>query len=453
MGMDAYEEVDVAVVGGGFAGAMVAANWLARGAGPGRLALIERRMPPGRGVAYGTAEASHLLNIPASEMSAWPEDPGHFVRWLEGRGQAGAYQPRGLYGEYVEAALAEAAERASAGRGCLAIADEAIGCLPEGDRHRLRLRSGRLLLARQVVVAIGQFAPAPLRVASAVADRPWFVEDPWSQAAAAPLPGGAALLVGTGLTAIDVAVTLLDVAGAARVTMVSRRAQLPAAQYEGPAYADWLAVEQAPVRVSRLWRLVRSEVRQAAAAGVDWRAVVDATKPHVAALWARLPLVERRRFLRHARSHWEAARNRLPPPTAARVAALAAEGRLQVVAGRLSGLEETASGPRATVVRRGGEAEGLAVARVVNCTGPDAVYKRINHPLVLDLIGTGLARTDPLALGLDVAPDGRLKDEDGFATRPIYTLGWPRQGQLWEATTVPSLREQARAIALALLES
>jgi uncharacterized NAD(P)/FAD-binding protein YdhS len=298
-----------------------------------------------------------------------------------------------------------------------------------------------------VVLAIGQFPPAPLRVA---ADAACYVDDPWSPAALAPLASGEqAVLVGTGLTAVDVAVAMLEASPAGRVHLVSRRAQLPAAQREGAGYPDWLDPATAPVRVSQLLRLIRGEVRSAGDA--DWRAVVDALKPHVSVLWARLPLVERRRFLRHARSYWEAHRNRLPPPTAEKVARWRAEGRLVIHAGRL---REVADGPAGTeaviALRAGGEWRG-PVARVVNCTGPDTQYRQINHPLVLDLIGTGLARPDPLGLGLDVAPDGRLKDEDGMAERPLYTLGWPRQGQLWDATTVPSLREQAREVADAVL--
>ncbi|MNT07174.1 hypothetical protein D3C72_1418680 [compost metagenome] len=122
-----------------------------------------------------------------------------------------------------------------------------------------------------------------------------------------------------------------------------------------------------------------------------------------------------------------------------------------VHAGRLKALADDGTGAIATVGARALGEASWHVDRVVNCTGPDTQYRQINHPLVLDLIGTGLARPDPLGLGLDVAPDGRLKDEDGLAQAPLYTLGWPRQGQLWEATTVPSLREQALDVARRVL--
>jgi uncharacterized NAD(P)/FAD-binding protein YdhS len=443
-------DVDVAVVGGGFSGAMVAAQLLRRAGGPLRVALIERRPPPGRGVAYSTLVASHLLNIPAAEMSAWSGEPDNFARWVQSRGvqalaeaEGATYVPRGVYGAYVGEQLAAAVAGAPGDRRLVAVEAEAVGLLPADGRFRLRLASGPIVTAGAVVLAIGQFPPAPLRVAAEAA---CYVDDPWSPAAQAPLAAGEeAVLVGTGLTAVDVAVALLEAAPSGRVHMVSRRAQLPAGQREGGPYPDWLDPATAPRRVSELLGLIRREVRSAA--GTDWRAVVDALKPHVSTLWAGLPLVERRRFLRHARSYWEAHRNRLPPPTAEKVARWREEGRLVIHAGRL---REVADGEAVIALRAGGEWRG-AVARVVNCTGPDTQYRQINHPLVLDLIGTGLARPDPLGLGLDVAPDGRLKDEDGLAERPLFTLGWPRQGQLWDATTVPSLREQAREVAGSVL--
>lgn len=458
--MDALESVDVAVVGGGFSGTMVAANLL-REPGPAlRVALVESRPRAGRGVAYGTPVTSHRLNIPAAEMSAWCGDESNFTRWLQSRGEVApgdhsgvrTYAPRGLYGAYVEDRLREAVTHARPDRRLIRLEDTAVGMLPAGGGFRLRLGSGRTFQARQVVFAIGQFPPAPLRVASGLEARPWYVDDPWSAAAITPLrPGAEALLVGTGLTAVDVAVAILEESPGARVHLVSRRAQLPAPQRETPPYRDWFDPASAPLTVSALARLVRREIAAAEAEGVSWRAVVDALKPHVPGLWARLPLVERRRFLRHARSYWEAHRNRLPPPTAARVAAWLDSGRLVIHAGRLKALEDEGAGASVTVAARAGGEARWHVDRVVNCTGPDTQYRQINHPLVLDLIGTGLARPDPLGLGLDVAPDGRLKDEDGLAEQPLYTLGWPRQGQLWEATTVPSLREQALDVARRVL--
>jgi uncharacterized NAD(P)/FAD-binding protein YdhS len=141
----------------------------------------------------------------------------------------------------------------------------------------------------------------------------------------------------------------------------------------------------------------------------------------------------------------------LPPPTAARLEALRQAGRICIYAGRLRALEASpAGGAEATLATRDGS-RVLHVDRVVNSTGPDTQFRQVNHPIVMDVIGAGLGRPDPLGLGFDVAPDGRLKDEDGLPTPGLYTLGWPRQGQLLEATTVPSLSMQAQDLAIRLL--
>lgn len=419
---------DVAIVGGGFAGALLAYHL----DDTARVALVERTPPPGRGVAYGSHDPLHLLNVPAGEMSALSDDPGHFVRWLRARGVAaepGDFIARGLYGEYMGELVA--------GRATV-VADEAVGLLPEGGGFRLRLASGEVLQARQVVLAVGGGRPAPLRVADGLG--PSYVADPWSPEAVAPV-SGAVLLVGAGLTAVDVAIALAERTDARRIELVSRRARLPAAQRLVPPYRDWLDPATATPRISWLMHRLRAEI----ATGADWRAVVDALRPHVPALWQRLPLVERRRFLRHARSAWEAHRNRLPPPSAERLEALEAAGRLGVHAARLARLEPMPDGLRATLVSSGGETT-LDVARVINCTGPDLGYRRMAPRVIQDALGTGLARLDPLGLGLDVGPDFRLYDEDGYPTSGLYALGAPAKGRFWEVMAVAELREQALSL-------
>src|SRR5688572_13052352 len=71
----------VAIVGAGFSGSLLAVHLVRQARAPLRVILVERRGRPGRGVAYGTRHSSHLLNVRTAGMSAFPEDPDHFVRW------------------------------------------------------------------------------------------------------------------------------------------------------------------------------------------------------------------------------------------------------------------------------------------------------------------------------------------------------------------------------------
>jgi uncharacterized NAD(P)/FAD-binding protein YdhS len=444
----------IAIVGVGFAGAATAVQLLHRLApeAAGELHLIERAAELGRGVAYGTRDPLHLLNVPAAEMSLLPDAPDHLVRWLAATGhpaEAGAYIPRGLYGAYVAAALEAAIAAAPPGLRVVRHAEAAISCLPAGPRHQLRLASGATLEADAVVLAWGLPPPAPPAWALPAGGTPaWLVASPWRPEALAPLPAGAAvLLLGTGLTAVDLALSLLA-HGAGVVHMVSRRGRLPAARHEAAAPCPaWLDPATAPRRISRLMRRVREEVRAGAVAGHGWQAVLEALRPVAPALWGALPWVERRRFLRHARGPWEAHRQLLPPLTAARLQAAAAAGRVTVRAGRVKALEEGPGGARVRVQAAGGGAEVLAVARVVVCTGPDDNYRRVRDPLAQSLIGSGLARPDALRLGLDVTPGGRVRDEDGAPRPGLWAVGAVRKGALWESTAVRELRGQAAEVA------
>ena len=108
----------IAIVGGGVAGTLTAMQLL-RASASVRVVLINQDATIGRGVAYSTSSRSHLLNVPAARMSAFPDDPDHFLRWARMRlGPAtpnDAFLPRQLYGEYV-AELLRPSMRACAAR-------------------------------------------------------------------------------------------------------------------------------------------------------------------------------------------------------------------------------------------------------------------------------------------------------------------------------------------------
>ncbi len=70
----------VAVIGAGFSGTIVAAHLLRASVhAPVRVLLIDRSGRVGRGVAYGTTSARHVLNVPAGRMSAFAGDEDDFA--------------------------------------------------------------------------------------------------------------------------------------------------------------------------------------------------------------------------------------------------------------------------------------------------------------------------------------------------------------------------------------
>lgn len=434
----------VVVVGAGAGGALTATHLLTALSTRYRVVLVDPAETTGRGAAYSTTDERHLLNVPASGMTAFPRDPEHFFRWVRRRKDPAAqpqhFVPRRWYGDYVEELLETAAEypgNAGFERRHTRVTD----ITGDGERFVVHDELGGTIVARAVVLAGGTpsgstWAPEALRRS------PRFVADPWTQ----PLPDdGDLLLVGTGLTMVDVAVSA-DRPGRTLHT-VSRHDQLPRV-HRVPTTPP----VPPPPGITRLGSLaeleeaVRTHVARTVAATGDWRAAIDGLRPVTAQLWSGLSEEEKQTFLaEHART-WDVHRHRMSPEVAARLDALETAGRLERHAGTVSGVREVGDALEVDLT----DGTTVRVAGVVSCTGP--VGTLAHDPLLTTLARSGLVRPGPVGLGIDVADDGRVRGvlPSGM---PIYALGSLRRGSLWETTAMPEIREQAYNVALRVVRA
>ena len=348
----------VAVVGSGFSGLMTTLGLLGRPDGP-RVRLIERRHAFARGAAYSTSFPDHLLNVRASNMSAFPDRPDHFVRWLQAQNDTGdeaatAFARRSRYGAYLQAMLAGASETSEAGR-LLLEADAIVDLEPHDGRWRLTYDMGRRVEVDAVVLAVGNFPPhLPAGLGEAAARSAAFVADPWAADLAAAPEEGLAVLIGTGLTMVDLALRLSAERPRLKLLALSRRGLLPHRHLPtGPSPLAWdPGLAPTPRGLIRTMRDLADTA--------DWRSVVDGLRPHVQAVWRDWPDAERQRFLRHARPWWEVHRHRLAPAVAERIDTLVASGALTVKAGRFSRIDASEDGivlPIIAINKRTGKPE------------------------------------------------------------------------------------------------
>jgi uncharacterized NAD(P)/FAD-binding protein YdhS len=179
--------------------------------------------------------------------------------------------------------------------------------------------------------------------------------------------------------------------------------------------------------------------------------VIDQLRPFTQDVWTGMSLADRKRFLRHLRPWWDIHRHRLPPSVAARLDAALLSGQLQTDAGRIRAF--SVEGDRVLAVYRSRRCQGartIAVARVVNCSGPGADYDRIQHPLIRQMMADGLVCPDALRLGLEVTPHCALKDRGGAISRRLFAVGPVTKAAFWEITAVPDIRRQCEFLALHL---
>jgi uncharacterized NAD(P)/FAD-binding protein YdhS len=446
----------IAIVGGGASGTLTAIHLLrlvAAGRPPVRIALIDADGRHGLGRAYGTTHPGHLLNAPASTMSAVAGDPDQLLRWATANQVAhDGFLRRSDYGRYLRDTLAEAQRRAGPGSTVTPVTSEVVRISDGAPRHplRLHLAADGHIDANLAVLAVGNPAPAaPCPVPASHR----YIADPWAPGALRRAGDGRPVIViGTGLTAMDVAIAVTGAHPHTVVHAVSRHGLLPRVQHARPATgrATWLpalAGPGGPIRLGDLMWQVRAAMRDRPEA---WEEIMDALRPHVPRLWQRLSVADRWVFLRHVARYWEVHRHRMPPDTARRVSALHCAGRLSVHAGRVSAVTVAPGAIRVRVEDETGTSAEHEAGWLINATGPGADITRAAGPLLRDLFSSGMARPDPLRLGIDASPGGAVLDAAGRPSETLFTLGPPLRGQWYETTAIPEIRTQAAALALRL---
>jgi uncharacterized NAD(P)/FAD-binding protein YdhS/quercetin dioxygenase-like cupin family protein len=429
---------NVVIIGGGLAGAAAAVHLLQRLPSAARVTVIERGPLLGRGVAYAVESPSFRLNVPASRMSLDAARPDDFVRFAGAQAAPQVFLPRVVYGRYVEHALERAVRAAEAK--LRVVRSNAVAITAQG----VQLADGRVLPAEAVVLATGL---EPRRSARWLSNDPRIV-DAWDECALATLPAdGRVLVLGSGLTAVDV-VTMLHQRGfSGAIDVLSPRGLWPRPHAERVAPAPELS-QQPPARLRPLMRWVRERIETEPA----WQGVVDSLRPHVAGLWRGLESTERSRFVRHLRPYWDIVRHRMPADAHALIEELRRSGALALRAGRVVEVVPSPGALEVTARLRGGEVTRARYDAVVRCLGPALTRAETDEPLLSSLLTSGAATVDAAGLGIVTDTSGRLVPAREVTRPHLFALGALRRASEWETTSVPDISRHAAAIAEMIAE-
>ena len=409
--------------------------------------LIDDAQLPGRGVAYGTSQMEHLLNVPASGMSILPDNPDHFIEWLRLRGESNPglgerFMARAVYGGYLHEQL-EAAQIDG-----VRLHRSRVVALGVSDGYRLTLADGSRVDAANVVLAIGN-SPHRLPVPHEGVE----VIDAWDDVAVAAIPAqNDVAIVGAGLSMVDAVLSLAVNNHLGRIDVFSRHglAPLPHDGHHDSADFDINAFVTLPLRsrVDHLRRWIDEHPQR------HWQAMMRALRSPGQRLWQSLGYDEQERFLRHVVRFWDIHRHRIAPQVAETIAALRTTGQLTLHAGRPRELKPVDGRVEVSYLPRHAPAlESLTFDCVINATGLETHLESSSNPLLQSLLANGQARPGPHGRGLDTAADGSVLDRDGAAQPNLYTLGSSRIGSLWESIAIPDLRVHAADVAALLLRA
>ena len=457
---------DILIVGGGLSGTMLAVQLL-RLPGKRRIVIIESRSELGRGEAYSATELGHTLNGNAARMSVDPDDTNDLTQWLTDYIAAGGwpesdeqhvpvaelFPPRGIFGLYVQQRLAEAQAVGAAHSSTVEhVRGEVTDLQSDATGVIITLADDTRVSGRFAVLATGMFAAArtPQRDSNALNAA---AVDPWDVEAMRHLdPRGRVLIIGSGLTMVDAVVSLEQAGHRGPIDVFSRHGLLPHVRRQPPTWPDFLGDDHSIRSTRQLVRALREQCEQAIAQGIDWQAPLDTVRVHIPRLWSQATDLQRRQFVRHVRPWWESHHHRSPPPSARLLDRLVQEGRLQIHAASLQSVEAPQAGQVRISLRYRGEDQPRVEsgAALINSTGIQYDWRRVDRALPRNLLARGLIQPGPLALGIGADPGGAVLDSQGRISDRLFAMGPPLRGMWWESTAVTDVALQAKALAARL---
>ncbi len=435
----------IAIIGGGVSGTLTAFH-LVRQETPARVILIDERPDFGLGLAYSTPSLRHLLNVPAGKISALPDQPDHFLNWLRSNHDPAAtektFAPRAVFGRYIQSLLKSMNQ-----------IEQEIATVVDVRRHTagavLALNNGCELRADLVVLATGNFDPAPLPgITEAASDAGLYRHNAWAADTYEGLdPDATVALIGTGLTGVDVVLRLRELGHRGRIIALSRHGIFPNRHEDyTPLNSSAIPLDTPATCVAYL-RALHAAIR----GGAEWRAAIDSLRDTTNELWLRLPIEEKKRFHRHLQRRWEVVRHRMAPPIADVIESELRNGTLEIREGRLKTVNVSAAGAHITFHAQD-DRDSFYAERVINCTGPSMNYRRIPSALLQNMFNKGLVTSGPFGTGFHCSQDGAVIDTAGHASEIIFNLGPGRLGDLIESIAVPEIRQQAVELASTLAD-
>ena len=436
----------IAIIGLGYSG-LISAYEILQLCENIEITIYDRSAANGAGIAYNSHCNSHALNVVASKMSAIEDKADDFTKWLldnsliKEEGVADTFfAKRQYYGKYLLSILVDMQQRYHDLVKIIRV--EVIACNKLSDGYKLTMADGRLAYYDAIILANGNTYDS-----NKINDNR-YITNPWDFGYLEKIKTGAhVVIIGTGLTLVDIILGLQEKGYKGKLTAMSRHGLLPTTHqfYKEPMlnYVSEFLANNPNVRIMDLFRIVKSKAREAVSNSHDWRNVIDSLRPYTQKIWLKMDIVNQKRFLRHVRAYWDILRHRIAPDTAKQVKSLIDSKGLITIAGRLKCVQTNDQNiVIAYQARSKRNIDYIHADYLINATGisqnPDSY-----GVLFKQMLADGLIRWHENGFGLAMENDCLLSSKEN-----VYAVGPLTRAYLWESIAVPDIRKQAKRLAL-----
>ncbi|MDT8411746.1 MAG: FAD/NAD(P)-binding protein [Vicingaceae bacterium] len=455
------------IIGAGFSGIMTAVQLINKSTKPCEILLIEKDKNIG-GAAYNPYSDKHLLNVSTNKMSAFPDNPDHFLGWVMQQDEfiekdktliANAYLPRKLYGEYLKEIWKEAKKLAEEKAIKISFINAAISELDLIENSiALLLENGTKLIVDQCVIATGNHIPRNRKIENMdFYQSPNYFQNPWKRASVQNVNNDLpVLIIGNGLTMVDTVFGLLEQGFKGSIYSISPNGfNILPHRHGGLQYSKLVEELSDNMTLYDLTKLVIKHIKAVREYGVSAEPVINSLRPYTQKIWQSFSDREKEIFMARLRHLWGVARHRLPMHSHDKIQQLRIDGKLHIHSGKIINIKETNKGIEVHYFnKKENKQSSIMVSRVINCTGPNTDLTKQKDNFLKKCLQKGIVNQDGLKLGISAnIKTFQILDTNGNIHSNLFTLGSNLSGELWESTAVNELRGQTEKLAGVLVNT
>jgi uncharacterized NAD(P)/FAD-binding protein YdhS len=423
------KKIEIAIIGGGASGVIAAIRLLETLGERAHITIFESKKSLAEGRAYSTQEPTHLLNVPVEKMDYSIHHPLDFKSWLE-KNHYSVFQtkyypfvPRNLYAQYLRERLKEVEKKVGLSIRWLKKRVNKIKETAQG--WKLSDLEGSTWEFSFCLCASGyqeDFGREALKLSKKFESNLLNAYD--SDRIREISPNENVLLIGAGLSAVDVWRQLKDQGHKAHITFFSRHGLFPLSHGEAGAAIKLEDLKGKSVSDIYLYlKKVKAQLK------LTWATVADSLRPQISTLWTSFSESQKMQFLNRYKPYWEIIRHRLPAPVHAELSDDLNSKNISILKGRI--IETRTRGDEIELIYKyQSQTFSLKTHHLVIATGAKIEQSELSFELI-----NGKINSCPYRFGYQHK-----------GTKNIWFIGPAAKTMKWEITAIPDIRVQIEGI-------